>query len=372
MSRELRGHGNVYLRGSTWWIQYSHRGQVYRESSESPDRKVALRLLKQRRGETSRGHIIGPMAEKVTLGDMRDALFADYALRGNRSLVTAKVHWAHLIAFFRETARALDVTTDKIKVFIESQRKAGYANGTINREIESLRHGFSLMVEARRLSRDDVPSAPHLEEAHPRRGFLEAADFARLRDALPDYLREPATFLYLTGWRKGAMRSLQWMRDCELRFDADHNIIGGTVTLQPEFSKNRRTYTLPLKGELLECIRRAWQSRTPECAYIFHNGLRPVGDFSKSWTNACRAAGLGNVLVHDMRRSCARNLVRAGVPERVAMQVTGHQTASMFSRYNIVSGADLEQAMERVSEYVTTQEAQPVKNNVIPLVKKAG
>jgi integrase len=372
MSRELRGHGNVYLRGSTWWVQYSHRGKVYRESSESPDRKVALRLLKQRRGETAKGCIIGPTAERVTLGDMREALFTDYALRGNRSLVTAKVHVSHLVGFFRETARALDITSDRIAAFIEAQRKAGYANGTINREVECLRHMFAIMVKAKRLSRDDVPSAPHLEEAPARRGFLEPADFARLRDALPEYLREPASFLYLTGWRKGAMRSLQWLRDCELRFDDDNQLIGGTVTLQAEHSKNKRAYTLPLRGELLECIRRAWESRIAECPFVFHNGRRPVGDFSKAWANACRVAGIEGTLVHDMRRSCARNLVRAGVSERVAMGVTGHKTRSMFDRYNIVSGDDLTQAMERVSEYVTAREAEPAKSNVIPLVRKAG
>jgi hypothetical protein len=83
MSREMRGHGNVYQRGNTWWLQYSLRGQVYRESAHSDDRKAALKLLKQRIGETSRGRV-GPVAEKVTLAEMKEALLTDYRLRGNR------------------------------------------------------------------------------------------------------------------------------------------------------------------------------------------------------------------------------------------------------------------------------------------------
>lgn len=353
-----RGMGRTFLRGGTWWIAYWFRGREYRESSRSSRESDANKLLKKRLGEIGRGRVTGPKEERVTFDDLAAAIERDYAVNGNRprSLESLKLSLRHLRGFFG-LDRALDITPTRVSLYVEARRREGAANGSINRELAALKRMFSLALENEVLA--TAPGIKLLEEDNARQGFLNHGEFLNLHAALPPNLRDPVAFLYHSGWRVSEMRTLEW-RDVDL--------VGGVITLRREVSKNRKSRTLPLRGELAEIIQRAAENRRLDCRFVFHKDGLPIGDFRKSWKTACKAANLSGIIVHDLRRTAVRNMVRAGIPEKTAMTLTGHRTRRIFDRYHIVSDSDLSEAAERLQNDLATQSA---KAKVVGIEHKA-
>jgi integrase len=210
---------------------------------------------------------------------------------------------------------------------------------------------FSLMVRAGRLSRK--PHIALLKVQNARQGFVDPPDFERVVVELPEELQDPVRFLYLSAWRSGEMKTLEW---------ADVDLPARCIRLRREHSKSGHGRTLMLYGELENVIRRAHENRRLDCPYVFHHrDGRKLVDFMKAWKAACARAGLGNLVIYDLRRSGVRNLIRAGVSEHVAMAVSGHKTRSVFDRYDIVAEQDWDDAMAKVDRYVAAHKAEPGK-----------
>jgi integrase len=213
-----------------------------------------------------------------------------------------------------------------------------------------------LAIEEKRIPHELCPEFKLLPEDNTRVGFFEQPEFDRVLIHLPEWLEGPTELAYLTGMRKGEILRLGWERV---------SLVDRLVFLEKRDTKNQQPRILPLNDELYAVFQRAAARRWEGCPYVFHHQGKPIGDFRKAWCEACVQAGVGRWipvegrkkprysgrLFHDFRRSGCRNLIRSGVPQSVAMKISGHKTNSIFSRYNITDVRDIVEAMRKVSEY---------------------
>ncbi len=314
-----------------------------RESTGTPDEKVARRFLKQRLLEVGADKqglrpFVPPARQRTTVSQLLDRYAADIELRELKSARKLGYHAAPLRERFG-AIRAGDVTGDVVNRYVVELRKAGKANATINRQTQVLGAAF-------KLGKLSVPEYTKLSEnGNARTGFWELEDFERLVAALPKYLKDAARFYYVTGWRKSEVVGLRW---------DEVNLTAATITLTD--SKNGERRTIPIVAAIAEILRRAEGSRLVErdgepvvSDYVFHRNGRPLGDFKRAWNTARVAAGLPRGTVHDLRRTAVRNFEQAGVPRSVAMKITGHKTEAVYRRYAIVSSGDMQRALEKVS-----------------------
>jgi integrase len=356
--------GMIYKRGNTWWIKYYRNGKSFRESSESDKKMVAKKLLDKREGAIAQGKAPGIQFEKVTFDELADDFLKDYKINEKKSLSRAERSVNQLTIFFNGY-KALNITTPVINSYVLSRLEYGASNATVNRELSALKRMLNLGARQTPPTVERVPHIPMLKENNIRKGFFEHDEFLALRDALPKHLKGFVTFAYKSGWRSSEIRMLTWSQ-------VDLN--NGIVRLEAGETKNDDARTFYLDSELNKIFQLQWISRKtlPEITpYVFTNrsGNNHISEFRKPWFKACEAAKIGHRLFHDLRRTAVRNMIRSGIPERVAMTISGHKTRSVFDRYNIVNDADLKLAAQKQETYLNSA-AGTILGTIVKIDKK--
>jgi integrase len=341
----VRGDGRIYQRGDRYYIAYSVGGREFRESTGSRDPAAAQRLLATRLRERDRAEATQLSATTAAAyDDLAKAYIAEYELQRHRTLSTARARVEHLRAFFGGMAAAA-ITAAAIARYQAARRGRGMAAATVNREMAALHRMFTI---ARRSGLvDAVPLfPPRLRENPPRQGFFEMAEYLAIRAHLPPPYQDVLDFAYYSGWRRREITELTW---------AEVDWKGGVIRLDPARSKTGIGRILPITTALRTVLDRRQARRVDSQPLVFHRDGMSVRTWKTCWKQACWAANLPGRYLHDCRRTAARNFIRAGIPERVAMMLLGHKTRSVFDRYNVVCERELHDAGERLTAFLGNQ-----------------
>jgi integrase len=384
--------GQLKKRGGVWWIRYYRNGRRYEESSGSPKKGVAVDLLKMKEGDSAHGLPVSPQVGRLWFDEAAEDLLNDYRINRKKSLdeverrITkhlrpsfgsrrmAAITTADVRAFIVKRQSDTTVTTKAREITLKDGTKRrisertreidGVSNAEINRELTILKRMFTLAVQSGKLLHR--PHIPLLKEDNTRTGFFEPEQFASVYTRLPAPLKPIIEFAYITGWRiVSEILPLEW-RQVDLE--------AGEVRLDPGTTKNGEGRVFPFTDDLRELLeeqhrehlklRKSGKVQPRVFFRMVAKGRRgtkeprSIRSLNKAWDAACVAAGCPGRIPHDLRRTAVRNMVRRGIPERVAMQLAGHKTRSVFERYNIVSNGDLRAAAAKLQGLTGTKKGQ--------------
>jgi integrase len=339
-------------------IKYYRDGKAVVEATGTSDEKEARKTLHARETDIERGLALATGVGKIKFEKAAENLKAEYRLNGRRSLgdLNTTIDQHLQVAFGGR--KMSSISAADARQYADEKVAAGYRPATVNKHLAALIRMFTLAVKDGSLLQQ--PKISKLNPNNTRQGFFERDEFEAVVAAMPVAMRAPLEFAYCTGWRlQSEVLPLEWGRNVDER--------GGVIRLNVGETKNGdgRVFpydALPELAQLLARLRRESDARKKRteviCPWVFHDDGRPLTlecgwashDFRKAWKEAVKVAGCPDRIPHDLRRTAVRNLVRAGVPEKTAMMLTGHKTRSVFDRYDIVNEADLRQGVARLAQ----------------------
>ena len=181
---------------------------------------------------------------------------------------------------------------------------------------------------------------PMLKENNVRTGFVETASRLRLEKAcgrIGPWMLAVFEVGCTYGWRHASLLKMRVKQ-----VDANANVI----RLEPGTTKNKKGLEVTMPRRVRELLLQCIQGKKPDDYLFTRPSGKRVKDFRGSWERACNEAGLPGLRFHDLRRTAARNMRRGHVSEKVAMEVGGWKTTSVFHRYAIVDNQDVADAMD--------------------------
>ena len=360
--RGTRGRGNIFrptykLKGgtereaSTWWIRYSVNGKRVNENTHSTKKQYAEKLLTDRLGKVDRGEVEAfELGRNTTLKDVGDLLRASYAMNERRSTKKIELSLRRLEDHFGADFKVVNLNSDAIEGYRAARRKQSpnLSEQTIGGELVNLKTAMKLGYKA-----EKVKKVPHIElpsnSDRYEDGEFSAEQFRAAHGNMKPWMQAPAEFLYRMGWRAEEAFGLKWS---EVWWEQNEIRLPGRRT------KSGKERPVPLAGRVLELLKQQRRIVAKDCEWVFpgDDGTRIVYDrASDNLKSACRKALVGyreengervpngqftdadgaarHPGFHDLRRTFARMMNRAGVPLVDIMRIGGWKTMAMVARY---------------------------------------
>lgn len=318
----------LYKRGAVWWMSFTHRGRQYRQSTETEDRKLAIRIFDKLKGEIAEGKWFeAPQVEAYTFKELTDKYLTEYSAVNKAA--SSQRRDKSLFDRLNKTFGRYDVaeiTPAMISNYKVQRRGEGVSARTINYELTVMSHVFTIAMTEWQLAVDNPVKRVRKERLKNRlERWLTPEEEAQLLKASPLWIRDIIVFAINTGMRQSEILDLKWGQiDMERR----------TLTISEQ--KNRSVDTLPLNGNAMKILATRYREGVKADRYVFPNGCRHrivASNLMRAYRQAVKASGIAKARFHDLRHTFASRLVQNGADLFAVQKLGRWKNTSMVMRY---------------------------------------
>jgi len=343
----------LYKRGTVWWMSFSHNGEQVRRSTETEDRKLAIRIFDKLKGDIAEGKWFEMLpGENYTFGDLMKKYLEEYSSvnKAKTSYTRDKSLAAHLLTSFKDEY-LLDITPAMISDYKVQRRRDGAAPRTINYELTLMSHAYNIAIgEWEWLKNNPVKKVKKDRVDNLIERWLTHEEEERLLNVSAKWLQEIIVFAIHTGLRQSEILDLKW-----------HQLDLTRRTMLIYEQKNRGVDTLPLNETALGVLEERHQHRLSQCDNVFYSITHTrIGNRNlfRAFKIATKRAKVPNFRFHDLRHTFATRLVQAGVGIYELQRLGRWKSASMVMRYAHHNPESLRSSIEVMDRF----EAMPITN----------
>ena len=315
---EVKGKNNT-----TWYISYYQKGRRIREAI-SDKKSEARAALAAREADILRGRFEFKKDKNVWFKDFAKE-YLEYVKINKKSWGRDESSLKHLKPFFKDKLLSQitpkDIEAYKKKLLETDFRKRKIQPGTINRELQCLRHIFTIAEKFDKFSgKNPVKEVKFFKPREYVLRILKPKEIQKLVNVTKGYLRAIIIIAVHTGMRKGEILNLRW---------ADIDFVKGYMLIREAKSGHMRK--VPISPVVMYSL----ESLKKESEFVFQSDKTDTRrrDFYRAWKGALEKAGIEDFRFHDLRHTAASLMVANGIDLVTIKEILGHADIKMTMRY---------------------------------------
>ena len=338
-----------------WWMAYTLRGGQRCESTKTPSKELARKILQKREAEIVLGRFkVGWAGDRMTFAQLGEEF-----LRSHSSILSPKSQENHrmflksLRAYFGD--RKLTEIDERAVVEYRNYRRSQplkrnpnrtLKGATVNRELACLHCMFQFALKRKYIGENPAADVQHFNERkeRPLKRMLTVDEEHRIIEAAPPYLRVAIVLLVQTGGRT-------YSEGLSLRWD-QVDLIHGVLHLGDDLKTTDSAQPLPLSRLASDVLKEWKKEQSSESQYVFpspRKADKPIRNARKAWRAALKTAGVPYFPVYNLRHVFCTRLSWVA-PDVVVQRAMRHSSPETKRHYQLGMVDQVREGIERANE----------------------